>query len=245
MKFFKFKKVKKQYQVKPNTVGFLYRDNIFEQKMTPGFYEVLDDDNRTELFILPETFNFLIITNQEVLSKDNIALRFSFYVVYTITDGEKFLSKFTLDKPIDAIKKEAETRIFHIVQRYIRQIIADMDSETLNEKRNKISDFKTDEMVSEVSEFGITIEEAKLRDLTFSKNVQNLFSALLEAKIKAKTELENARTTVATARALKNASEIMKDDDNMKFFQIMETITKIAAKGQHTFMLGDINQLMR
>ena len=100
-------------------------------------------------------------------------------------------------------------------------------------------------MVRDVSEYGITIEDAKLRDLTFPKNIQNLFSALLEAKIKAKTELENARTTVATARALKNASEIMKDDDSMKFIKIMETITKIAAKGQHTFMLGDINQLTK
>ena len=68
---------KKQYQVKPNTVGFLYRDNIFEQKLASGYHEIWDWGNRTELFTLPETSKLLTVTNQEVLTKDSIALRFS------------------------------------------------------------------------------------------------------------------------------------------------------------------------
>lgn len=236
---------RKQYQVKPNTVGFLYRDNIFEQKLAPGYHEVWDWKNRTELFTLPETSKLLTITNQEVLTKDNVALRFSFNVIYKITDGQKFLSKFSLDRQIYTIIQEAEQRLYNIVQLYIRNRIAELDSETLNEKRNELTDFKTEEMEKEVSEFGITIEQAQLRDLTFPKSIQDLFAKHLEAKIRAKSELENARTAVATARALKNASELMKDDENIKFFQIIETITKIADKGKHTFMIGDINQLTK
>lgn len=236
---------KKQYQVKPNTLGFLYRDNIFEQKLTSGYHEVWDWKNRTELFLLPETSKLLTVTNQEVLTKDNVALRFSFNVIYKINDGQKFLGKFALDRQIYAIIQEAEQRLYNIVQLYIRNRIAEMDSETLNEKRNELTEFKTEEMEKEVSEFGITIEQAQLRDLTFPKSIQDLFAKHLEAKIRAKSELENARTAVATARTLKNASELMKDDENIKFFQIIETITKIADKGRHTFMIGDINQLTK
>jgi regulator of protease activity HflC (stomatin/prohibitin superfamily) len=236
---------KKKYQVKTNTVGFLYRNNIFERKLTSGYHEVWDWRNRTELFILSETSKLLTITNQEVLTKDNVALRFSFNVIYKITDGQKFLGKFALDRDISRIIHEAEQRLYNIVQLYIRNKIAELDSETLNEKRNELTDFKTEEMVKEVSEFGITIEQAQLRDLTFPKSIQDLFAKHLEAKIRAKSELENARTAVATARALKNASELMKDDDNIKFFQLIETITKIAEKGKHTFMIGDINQLIK
>ncbi len=236
---------KKQYQVKPNTVGFLYRDNIFEQKLTPGYHEIWDWKNRTELFLLPQTSKLLTVTNQEVLTKDNVALRFSFNVIYKIADGQKFLGKFALDRQMYAIIQEAEQRIYNIVQVYLRNRIAEMDSETINEKRNELTEFKTDEMEKEVAEFGITIEQAQLRDLTFPKSIQDLFAKHLEAKIRAKSELENARTAVATARALKNASELMKDDENIKFFQIIETITKIADKGKHTFMIGDINQLTK
>jgi regulator of protease activity HflC (stomatin/prohibitin superfamily) len=236
---------KKQYQVKPNTLGFLYRDNIFEQKLTSGYHEVWDWKNRTELFLLPESSKLLTVTNQEVLTKDNVALRFSFNVIYKINDGQKFLGKFALDRQIYVIIQEAEQRLYNIVQLYIRNRIAEMDSETLNEKRNELTEFKTEEMEKEVSEFGITIEQAQLRDLTFPKSIQDLFAKHLEAKIRAKSELENARTAVATARTLKNASELMKDDENIKFFQIIETITKIAEKGKHTFMIGDINQMTK
>ena len=120
-----------------------------------------------------------------------------------------------------------------------------MDRETLNEKRNELTEFKTEEMEKQVSELGVTIEQAQLKDLTFPKSIQDLFAKHLEAKIRAKSDLENARTAVATARALKNASELMKDDDNIKFFQFIETITKIAEKGRHTFMIGDLNQLTK
>lgn len=236
---------KKQYQVKPNTMGFLYRDNIFEQKLTPGYHEIWDWKKRTDLYLLPETSKLLTVTNQEVLTKDNVALRFSFNVIYKIPDGQKFLGKFALDRQMYAILQEAEQRICNIVQLYLRNRIAEMDSETINEKRNELTEFKTEEMEKEVSEFGITIEQAQLRDLTFPKSIQDLFAKHLEAKIRAKSELENARTAVATARALKNASELMKDDENIKFFQIIETITKIADKGKHTFMIGDINQLTK
>ena len=50
---------------------------------------------------------------------------------------------------------------------------------------------------------------------------------------------------MAAARALKNASELMKGDDNIRFFQYLETINKIASKGRHTFMIGDVPGLSR
>jgi len=235
----------KQYQVKPNTIGFLYRNNIFEKKLTPGYYEIFDFKNRTELFCLPTTCKLLTITNQEVLTKDNVALRFSFNVVYKIANGETFLTKFALDRQIYYVISEAEQRLCNFVQIYIRDKISELDSETLNEKRNELVDFKNDAMEKQASEYGMSIELAQLKDLTFPKSIQDLFSKQLESKIRAKSDLENARTAIATARALKNASELMKDDENIKFFQILETITKIADKGKHTFMIGDLQQMIK
>jgi regulator of protease activity HflC (stomatin/prohibitin superfamily) len=236
---------RKTYQVKPNTIGFLFRNNKFQEKLAPGYYKIWDLRKRTELFTLPETSILLTITNQEVLTKDNIALRFSFNVIYKIIDGLKFLSQFPLDKNYVEILRNAEQYLSNYAQIYIRNKIAEMDCDTLNEKRKELTDFKTEEMVKGFIDYGIIIEQAQIRDLTFPKSIQDVFSRPLEAKIRAKTELENARTAIATARALKNASELMKDDDNIRFFQIIETITKVAEKGKHTFVIGDINQLTK
>jgi len=235
----------KRYQVKPNQEGYLYRNNAFEQKMKPGFHKVWDWNDRSELFCLPTTTKLITITNQEVLTKDNVALRFSFNVLYKIVDGMKLLGNFSLDRPMAFLVAELEQRIYNVVQIAIRNRISEYESESLNEKRHEVAEFGTEEMNKELEALGIVIEQAQLKDLTFPKTVQDLFAKHLEAKIRAKSDLENARTAVATARALKNASELMKDDDNIKFFQIMETITKIADKGKHTFMIGDMNQLMK
>jgi regulator of protease activity HflC (stomatin/prohibitin superfamily) len=127
--------LKKTYQVKPNTIGFLYRNNVLEQKLDPGYFEVFDFRNRTELILLPSSSRFMTITNQEVLTKDNIALRFSFTVLYKISDGQKFLSKFALDKNISYVLMEAEQRLSNLIQISVRKTISELDSEILNEKR--------------------------------------------------------------------------------------------------------------
>ena len=232
---------KKTYQVKPNTTGYLFRKNVFEKKLDPGVYKVQDWDNTTELFCLPDTRRMVSIPNQEVLTKDNIAFRFSFNYIYRITDGEKFLRNYPLQMQIGFVITEAERELSNIVQQAIRDILAEMDCETLNEKRNEIKDFKTEAMEQQAAELGIEIQQAVLRDITFPKSVQELFAKYLESKIRAKSELENARTTVATARALKNAAELMKDNDDIRFIQWLETIHKIADKGKHTFVIGDAN----
>lgn len=234
---------RKTFQVKANTEGYLFRENVFEYKLEAGIHKFWDWNNEIELVIFPLTSKLLNIVNQEVLTKDNIAFRFSFYLIYKIVDGEKFLKHFTLDRPVNFIINEAEQRIWAMAQLHAKNVIANYESEELNEKRSELSGLKKEEFNKQIEEYGIEVEELEVKDLTFPKSIQDLFSKHLEAKIRAKSDLENARTAVATARTLKNASELMKGDENIRFFQMLETISKIAEKGKHTFMIGDLNQI--
>lgn len=233
---------RRKFEVKPNHIGYLFKDNKFETEYLPGFYKIWDFKDICSLVSLPTTNKQLLITNQEVLTKDNVALRFSFIIVYSIKDGLKFLNSFSFNQKVAYTIAEAEERLYNIVQLYIRNVISQHESETLNEKRNELGSFVSEEMQKQVEPLGLSIEQAQIKDLTFPKSIQDLFAKHLEAKIRSKSELENARTAVATARALKNASELMKDDENIKFVQILETINKISEKGKHTFMIGDLTQ---
>lgn len=229
-----------KYEVKPNNTGYLFRDHVFEKTLGPGFHEVKDNLNETSMYVLPTASKLIYIPNQEVLSKDNVALRFSFHILYSISEGEKFLTNFSLDKNMIAVIAEAEQRISSAVQIIIRNKISGFDCESLNENRAALTNFETDEMEKELEGLGVKLAQVQLRDMTFPKSIQDLFAKHLEAKIRSKADLENARTAVATARALKNASELMKDDENIRFFQTLETINKIAEKGKHTFMIGEL-----
>ena len=111
---------KKQLQVKPNSIGYLYRNNIFEQSLNSGYHEFWDFKNRIELFCLPTTSKLLSVTNQEVLTKDNVALRFSFNILYKIIDGQKLLTQFSLDRQMAYMIQELDQRICNIVQIFLR-----------------------------------------------------------------------------------------------------------------------------
>ena len=231
-----------RFFVSPNEIGYLYRRNRLEQKLEPGIYDYFDYQKVLKLVTLPTVNRLQNIINQEVLTKDNIALRFSFYIEYKIGDTDKFLEKTDVFAAPYNIFFQAEQIIHNLSQVFVRREISQIESEELNEKRNDILTEIPPELQNELKDYGIELIRLLVKDLTFPKTIQDLLAKQLEAKIRAKADLENARTQVASARALKNASEIMKDDENIKFVQMLETITKIADKGKHTFVIGDLSQ---
>lgn len=236
-------KFRKSFQVGPNQVGCLFRCNRLSQQLQPGIYHFWDWRNELALLNISMATLPVIVTNQEVLSQDNIALRFSYILLYRIGDVAKVLKSFNIANALiyrneALLTSQIEIRLTHLSHSVIRQMISTIDSEALNQKRSELYDFKTEQMVAEAAELGIILDRAILRDLTFPKAIQALFAKQLEAKVRAKSDLENARTAVATARALKNASELMKGDENIRFMQLLEAMTKIAANGRHTFVIG-------
>lgn len=230
------------FRIRQNQVGFLFEKYKLVEKLETGVHQISSWGKEFELICLPINSKLINVLNQEVLTKDNIALRFSFSILYKIVDGEVFLNQISYSSLADQMISMAEQRISNIAQVTVRSKISEIESEFLNEKRNELSDLKTEEMEKQANALGITIEQATIRDITFPKNIQDVFMTQLESKIRAKADLENARTAVASARALKNAADIMKDDENIKFHQLLETITKIAAKGKHSFNIsfGDL-----
>jgi regulator of protease activity HflC (stomatin/prohibitin superfamily) len=230
---------KKKYAVEPGRIGFLFQENKFEKILEPGIYKFRDPSNKISLYtisILPE---FKTYISQEVLTKDNIALRFSHAVYYKITDYMKLIEKFDITGRNKPLSDAVSEYIHYITQIAIREKISESISEELNENRNKITEKMNIDLTEKTKEHGITIDYIDLRDLTFPKVIQDLFAKILESKIRARADLENARTQVAAARALKNASEIMKNDESIKQLQYIDTILKIAEKGKHTFIFGD------
>lgn len=231
-----------RFFVSPNKVGYLYRKNRLEQKLEAGIYDYFDYQKVLRLTVLPTANRIQNTVNQEVLTKDNVALRFSFFVEYRISDTDKFIERNDVFANPYNIFFQPEQLIQNLSQVYVRRVIAEIESEELNEKRNDILTEIPSELQKELNENGIEIVRLLVKDLTFPKNIQDLFAKQLESKIRAKSNLENARTQVATARTLKNATELMKGDENIKFVQMLETITKIAEKGKHTFIIGDLAQ---
>jgi regulator of protease activity HflC (stomatin/prohibitin superfamily) len=236
---------RRRFFVRPSRIGLLYRKNCFERILEPGIYSFWDFHSELELFLIPRSDQSFVVTNQEVLTKDNIALRFSYIVDYKIADGQKLLTYVDPRQGgyIQEVTTLIEILLHPLTQIYWRSAIGQVNSIDLNEQRENFILNIPEELQESAQRFGVVIESMKLRDITFPKKIQDLFALQLEAKIRSQTDLENARTVVATARALKNASQLIGDEQNIKFMQYMETLVKIAASGKHTFVIGGAEKI--
>ncbi len=229
----------RKISITPNHVGYLYRKNRLHLKLEPGIYRFFDPLKAISVVSLPTTNRLQTVLNQEVLTQDTVALRFSYIIEYRISDSDRYIDHFDLHNAF-SFTMEAEQLLHSLTQVYLRELIARIPSEQVNEKRDELLATVPEALQRELKEYGLEVVRLMLRDVSFPKSIQDLFARQLESKIRAKADLDNARTAVATARTLKNASELMKDDENIRFFQMLDAITKIAEKGKHTFVIGDL-----
>ncbi|MEM8718357.1 MAG: slipin family protein [Cyanobacteria bacterium P01_G01_bin.39] len=236
---------RKVVSVRPNQVGYLYKNNQLYKRLDPGIYKFFDFTRKLDTVIIPTISKMITVVNQEVLTRDNISLRLSYLLEYQITDGNVFLNRFNLFDVPDNHRygntiAEAEGIVHNLSQVDLRNAISRIESQSINVQKHDVLNRIPESLQNKLREYGITVHQLIIKDISFPKMIQQLFAQQLEAKIRAKLDLENARTTVATARGLKNAAELMKNNENIKFIQYLETMVKIAAQGKHTFVLGDL-----
>lgn len=230
----------KRFDIPPNTEGFLYKRNKLVSSAGPGSELRFDPFGAFKLYVIPKVERQINISGSEILAKDLIAFRLSYAIRYKISNAGAFLEHFDIREEMPVVIIRAEERIHADLQVRLRNVISQFTSEEVLDKRDEISDSLSKGLGETTAGFGIEITALLLRDTNFPKNIQDLFSKRLESKIRAQADLENARTQVATARTLKNAAELMKGDENLKFIQMLELLEKIASRGKHTFIVGDV-----
>lgn len=229
----------RKFQVKPTCAGYFYRNSRRLARLAPGVYRFWEFLCSVELVEISLARKIICITNQEVLSKDGIAFRASLMVEYRVADPDRVMDWVDLGPGASVADSQVAQRLHLRVQERLRDGLATMTSEEAFERRGELANLLDAKMEAECLSWGVELIKVGVRDLTFPKSIQDLFSRPLEAKIRAKADLENARTVVATARALKNAAEMTRGDDAVRFLQYLELLEKVAAKGKHTFVIGE------
>ncbi|WP_167481680.1 slipin family protein [Leptospira congkakensis] len=224
--------------IRPNEKAIVFINSKFSKIYEPGVYKLYSWFKTILVFSFPIVEKSVSVINQEILTKDNVALRLSFTFSYLIQDIKLLTENFTLKFDVDHITLLIEQKISNLIKIEIRNILSTLTIFELNEKRDTLFDGIIERIENETKLIGLKVKTITPLDFSFPKNIQDIFAKLVEAKVRSQTDLENARTQVATARTLKNAAELMKGDENLKFFQYLETISRIASKGNHSFIIG-------
>ena len=169
----------KELEVASGCIGLLFKKNIFQRELSAGVYK-FSPWEKVHIISLSQKLRSIRVVNQEVLTADNIALRFSFYLLYKLDNAKLFTDNFGVEEGHFSV---AEQQIAAAAQVLLRQKISTFTSEKLNECRNDITDFKEEAFCTGVAAWGLKIMKAQLIDITFPKSVQDLFSRVLESKM--------------------------------------------------------------
>lgn len=214
-------------EIPPLQFGILYKDNKFYKRLQSGIYRFFDF-SRYRVTLLPDIPCEVQIYSQEILSKDNIAFRASFVFTYEIVaTGEIAVLS----------RDDLENRLRTIVQLYARSVISALPAQEIAARTFTLD---ADIPNEKADKLGVKITDIELLDVTFPKAIQALFARELEANLRAKIELENARTVIATTRALKNAAAMIKDDKEMKFLQVMELLQNAVKTGKNILNVSEM-----
>lgn len=235
-----FKKIR--YQVLPNSRGYLYKAYKLEQELEPGIYKLRDAKREYSLVALPTVPFYELATNQEALSQDNIAFRFSYMYSLGIADGRKLLGAISHESlhVLSGVRSQVLHVAHPVIQVALRDRIAQHKAMELMDQRTTLVDGLPEEVTPQLEAFGLALENVVLRDVTFPKQIQQILAQKLEAELSAETELTKARTQVAAARALKNVAKLMSEDPQLRYLQYLDTLQKLSEKGRHTFVMGEL-----
>ncbi len=227
--------------IEPQFKGLLYFNNKFSKELAPGVYRVLKPFTKVNVHYVPQIPLTGYISQQEVLTKDNIALRCSVYYTYLIEDGRQYVeTAHNHSLTSGRLEYAQDDRLVRMLQERLRLGMSEISSIDLNNQRlDLMSMIVSQDVIDECTKLGIQLKSVALVDVNFPKHIQEVFASELASKIRSRVDLENARTAVATARTLKNAAEMIHGDEGMKYLQLLETLQKIAQKGNHTFVLGE------
>lgn len=171
--------------------------------------------------------NSFVVNGQEILTKDNIAIKINGLVTYRIIDPKRM--RF-------AIANEA-ARIYQEVQIQLRDIVNTLSFEELLGVRSELGKKAKEKMQSIMTEYGIEVLAVEAKDFILRPEIREAFSKTLQAKKEAEASLIRAREKVASARALVNAAALVKKNPDILKLKQLEILEQAAQKMGNSFVI--------
>lgn len=204
----------------------LYESGKHSRTLGPGRYL---------LFTPLQTFTtvdlrsqILNVINQEIICVDSLAVRVSCSATFKIADPVIAMHSVTVFR--DALHLE--------MQLAMRELVSPKKVEEVLAQRNEISDAFGKAVVATGPKFGLAIESAAIRDITFPADVKKVFAQVANAEKAAQAMLAKSRAETASLRALANASRMMEDHPALLSLRTLQSISELANSSGNTVIVG-------
>ncbi|MEZ5691264.1 MAG: slipin family protein [Rickettsiales bacterium] len=208
--------------------GLFYKNGVFVKLLTAGKYKYLPSNSTIKTIDMRR--KHLVLSGQEILTKDNINLKISVVGFYEISD------------PIKAVMASENYiyEIYTIGQIAVRDIIGGATIDELLENKDEINDKLLSRVKSDYENIGVKTTLFSIRDIMLPQNLKKAFSSILETKKESQKQLEKARGEQALLRNLANSSELYKNNQSL----LQARIIQILSDGGNSIVFNSDNNIL-
>lgn len=218
--------------------GLLYSKGRFVRVLLQGRHWLFKLFLHQTLIKVNIQLRYVTLTGQEILTKDQINLKISLFAQYKVVD------------PVSAVLKVEDYAgfMYQEIQIALRSLVSAHTLDELLETKSEISQKLTETVKPKISEYGIELVQAGIKDMILPGEIKSILSKTVEAEKAAKASLITAREELASARCQANTAKLL--DENPAIFRIKElqAIADFGKKPGNTLIFvssGDLQKVLR
>lgn len=208
--------------VRDTEAVLLYKSGAFDRQLETGAYWITPFSDQIErIDIRPRQ---RVLSGQEILTKDRIAIKISLVLDYRPEDARKVMEGAVYS---DGSLEEA-------ARLALRAEVADLTLDEILEARSDLGDRIAKTLSERATELGFALEGVAVRDIMLPGNLKRAYSGVLEAQKDAERRLEQARGDHAVMRSLANTARLLDGNPSLAQARVLQALET----GGNTIMFG-------
>lgn len=202
------------------------RDGRTHGPLTPGVHRWFGGDVSVLRFDQRETLRR--VSGQEVLTRDNVPVRFSVLVRTKLVDALR----------AHGAAADLDGLVHAEAQLALRDAVALFELSELLENRAALNQRVADDLRRRLVGLGLELVEAALQDVMVGGELKRAFADVVRARVAALAKLEQARGEEAALRKLVNAARLLREHDGLAELKKLALAERAAEGTGNTLVLG-------
>ena len=175
------------------------------------------------------------VPDQECITKDNVTVKVNAVIYYKVADASKAIIE--VENFYYAISQFAQTTM--------RNIVGEVDLDTLLGQRDKISD-RIQEIVDKATDpWGIKVDSVELKDIVLPELMQRTIGKQAEAEREKRAVIIKAEGEVASAENMAKAATTLSNAPGALHLRTLQSINDISSDQSNTIVFAIPLEILR
>ena len=215
-------------QVREGQTGLVLKFGRYNRAVDPGLSKVNPLSERIQM--VEVALQIMEVPQQVCMTKDNVNVHINSVIYYHVTNPYK--ATFGISNIRTALTERTQTTLRHVLGARVLQDVI--------ERREEVA-MSIQEIIEETAaEWGVKVESILIKDINFSRELQESLSMAAQSKRIGESKVIVARAEVESAKLMRNAADILNHPAAMQL-RYLETCSAMAksANTKVIFMPGN------